>query len=366
MRKRALSLVMAAVMAASLTACSSKPAETTAAATTAAETTTAAAETTAAEETKAGETAAETTAAAAASNVDVSAWKDKQVTCIVPYDAGGGTDTVMRALADAAKGSFKNVTVENRAGAGGATGMLAGANAKADGTTVTMITVELATLEAMGTNAGLTYSQFKPLMMVNSACSAITVNANDDRFSTIEDLIEYSKENEINMGNSGNGAIWHLAAAGLAKETGAQFKHVAYDGAAGAITDLLGEHIDAVAVSYAEVANYVESGDLKVLAVMSDNRLDSIPDVPTCKEAGYDVVLGTWRGLGVPKDTPDEVVEQLYSIFTQAAESDAFVEFMNKSNNVIEIMDGPSFEARIAKDLETYTALVEDLGLKVK
>lgn len=368
MRKKALSLVMAAVMAASLTACGSKPAETTAAATTAAETTTAAAaDATTAAETKAEETKAEvTTAAAAASDVDVSAWKDKQVTCIVPYDAGGGTDTVMRALADAAKGSFKNITVENRAGAGGATGMLAGANAKADGTTITMITVELATLEAMGTNAGLTYSQFKPLMMVNSACSAITVNANDDRFNTIEDLIEYSKTTEINMGNSGNGAIWHLAAAGLAKETGAQFKHVGYDGAAGAITDLLGEHIDAVAVSYAEVANYVESGDLKVLAVMSDNRLDSIPDVPTCKEAGYDVVLGTWRGLGVPKDTPDEVVEQLYTIFTQAAESDAFVEFMNKSNNVIEIMDGASFETRIAKDLETYTALVEDLGLKVK
>lgn len=304
--------------------------------------------------------------APAEGGVDVSEWKNKQVTCIVPYDAGGGTDTVMRALADAAKGSVKNMTVENRAGAGGATGMLAGANSKADGTTVTMITVELATLEAMGTNAGLTYSQFKPIMMVNSACSAITVNAKDDRFNTIEDLIEYSKETEINMGNSGNGAIWHLAAAGLAKETGAKFKHVAYDGAAGAITDLLGGHIDAVAVSYAEVANYVESGDLKVLAVMNNDRLESIPDVPTCKEAGYDVVLGTWRGLGVPKDTPDEVVEQLYTIFSQAAESPAFVEFMKNSNNVIEILPGDEFEARIAKDLETYTALVSDLGLKMQ
>ena len=103
------------------------------------------------------------------------------VTCIVPYDAGGGTDVVMRALADAAKGSFKSISVENRSGAGGATGMLAGASAKADGTTVTMITVELTTLEAMGTNAGLTYSMFKPIMMVNSACSAITVKADDDR-----------------------------------------------------------------------------------------------------------------------------------------------------------------------------------------
>lgn len=359
MRKRALAFVMAAAMVASLTACGSGSTTET----TAAQTTAAAAETTAAGDTAA---AAETEAAGDASGVDVSAWKDQTVTCIVPYDAGGGTDTVMRALADAAKGSFKNISVENRSGGGGATGMLAGANAKADGTTVTMITVELATLEAMGTNAGLTYTQFKPIMMVNSACSAITVNAKDDRFNTIQDLIEYSKENEISMGNSGNGAIWHLAAAGLAKETGAKFKHVAYDGAAGAITDLLGEHIDAVAVSYAEVANYVESGDLKVLAVMSENRLDSIPDVPTCKEAGYDVVLGTWRGLGVPKDTPDEVVEQLYTIFSQAAESDAFVEFMNNSNNVIDIMDGKTFEERIAKDLETYTSLVTDLGLKIQ
>ena len=187
MRKRVVSLAMAAAMALSLTACgsSSSTAETTAATEAAKEETTAAAEGAATE--------------AAASDVDTSAWKDKTVTCIVPYDAGGGTDTVMRALADAAKGSFKNISVENRSGGGGATGMLAGANAKADGTTVTMITVELATLEAMGTNAGLTYSMFKPIMMVNSACAAITVNAKDDRFNTIEDFINYAKENEVSM-----------------------------------------------------------------------------------------------------------------------------------------------------------------------
>ena len=228
----------------------------------------------------------------------------------------------MRALADAAKGSFKNISVENRSGGGGATGMLAGANATADGTTVTMITVELATLEAMGTNAGLTYSMFKcDRVMVNSACSAITVNAKDDRFNTIEDFINYAKENEVSMGNSGNGAIWHLARRIRTERRGRGFKHVAYDGAAGAITDLLGEHIDAVAVSYAEVANYVESGDLKVLAVMNDKRLDAIPDVPTCKEAGYNVVLGTWRGLGVPAGTPDYVVKRFYKS-SDAAQSE--------------------------------------------
>jgi tripartite-type tricarboxylate transporter receptor subunit TctC len=271
----------------------------------------------------------------------------------------------MRGLADAAKDNFKAITVENRSGAGGATGMLYGANAKNDGSIITMITVELATLEAMGNNAGLTYSQFKPIMMVNSAASAITVKADDDRFNTLEDFIEYSKTNEVQVGNSGIGAIWHLAAAGLAKNAGTEFKHVGYDGANGAITDLLGGHIDAVAVSYAEVNSFVQSGDLKVLAVLANNRLEAIPGVPTAKECGYEAVLGTWRGLAVPASTPDEVVAELYKIFSEAAASDAFVEFMTNTNNVIDIMDGESFTALIASQLELYTALVDDLGLKI-
>ena len=287
------------------------------------------------------------------------------VTCVVPYDAGGGTDAVMRGLADAAKGSFKNITVENRSGAGGATGMLYGAQAKNDGSIVTMITVELATLEAMGNNAGLTYTQFKPIMMVNSAAAAITVKADDDRFNSLEDFIEYSKTNKVQVGNSGIGAIWHLAAAGLAKTAGTEFNPVGYDGANGAITDLLGGHIDAVAVSYAEVNSFVQSGDLKVLAVMANDRLEAIPDVPTCKECGYEAVLGTWRGLGVPASTPDEVVDELYRIFSEAADSDAFKEFMANTNNVIDIMDGESFNTMIGEQLELYTGLVEDLGLKI-
>ena len=299
---------------------------------------------------------------AGGSSVDFS---DMNVTCVVPYDAGGGTDAVMRGLADAAKGSFKNITVENRSGAGGATGMLYGANATPDGSIITMITVELATLEAMGNNAGLTYSMFKPIMMVNSAASAITVKADDERFNTLEDFIEYSKTNEVQVGNSGIGAIWHLAAAGLAKEAGTEFTHVGYDGANGAITDLLGGHIDAVAVSYAEVNSFVQSGDLKVLGVMANERLEAIPDVPTCKECGYDAVLGTWRGLGVPADTPDEIVDELYRIFSEAADSDAFKEFMANTNNVIDIMDGESFNAMIADQLALYTGLVDELGLKV-
>jgi tripartite-type tricarboxylate transporter receptor subunit TctC len=98
---------------------------------------------------------------------------------------------------------------------------------------------------------------------------------------------------------------------------------------------------------------------------MSNDRLDAIPDVPTCKELGYDAVLGTWRGLAVPASTPDEVVDALYDIFNTAANSDEFKEFMANSNNVIEIMDGDSFNTMIGEQLDLYTGLVEDLGLKV-
>ena len=168
------------------------------------------------------------------------------------------------------------------------------------------------------------------------------------------------------MGNSGNGAIWHLAAAGLAKETGAQFKHVAYDGAAGAITDLLGEHIDAVAVSYAEVANYVESGDLKVLAVMNDKRLDSIPDVPTCQEAGYNVVLGTWRGLGVPKDTPDEICEAINEALCKASEVQSFIDGNNSMATYIAAVNYEDTKKALDDEWAFQDDLVSSMGLKVR
>ena len=84
------------------------------------------------------------------------------------------------------------------------------------------------------------------------------------------------------------------------------------------------------------------------------------------RQCGYDAVLGTWRGLGVPADTPDEVVDALYKAFSDAANSAEFKEFMDNSNNVIDIMDGKTFEERIKKDLEVYTGLVENLGLKVQ
>lgn len=296
--------------------------------------------------------------------VSADSYPSGPVSLIVPYAAGGGTDLVCRALADAAKASFpKNITVENRTGGGGAVGMSYGANAKADGSVITMITVELVTLPHTGTGAGLYYDQFKPIMMVNSAYSAITVKA-DAPWKTLNEFIEASKTKTMKIGNSGVGAIWHLAAAGLAKTAGVTFNHIPFDGAAPATTSLLGGHIDAITVSYAEVAAQVAAGNLRVLAVLAPERIAATPNIPTAKELGYDVAIGTWRGLGVPKDTPQPIVDKIYSIFNKAAASDSFVAFMKSTNNIIDVMDGPSYGKKLVVDNDMFKALINELGLK--
>lgn len=286
------------------------------------------------------------------------------VSLVVPYAAGGGTDLVARALVDSAKASFpKNITVENRIGGGGAVGMSYGANAKADGSVITMVTVELVTLPHTGTGAGLYYDQYKPIIMVNSAYSAITVQA-DSPWNSLNDFIEASKKKTMKVGNSGVGAIWHLAAAGLGKAAGVSFNHIPFDGAAPAITSLLGGHIDAVTVSYAEVASQVAAGNLKVLAVLAPERISATPNIPTAKELGYDVAIGTWRGLGVPKNTPQPIVDKLYNIFSEAAKSNSFVNFMESTDNIIDILDSDAYGKKLVADNDMFKALIDELGLK--
>ncbi len=299
-----------------------------------------------------------------AAEASADTYPDKPVSVIVPYAAGGGTDLIARALVDAAKGSFpRNITVENRTGGGGAVGMSYGANAKADGSVITMITVELVTLPHTGTGAGLYYDQFKPIMMLNSAYSAVTVQANSP-YNTLDDLIAAAKTKSLRVGNSGVGAIWHLAAAGLGKAAGVEFNHIPFDGAAPAITSLLGGHIDAITVSYAEVDSQVRAGNLKVLAVLSPERIPSTPNIPTAIEQGYDVSIGTWRGFGVPKDTPQPIVDKIYNIFSEAAASSQFVNYMNTTNNDIDILDAKSYGEKLAVDNAMFKALIEELGLR--
>jgi tripartite-type tricarboxylate transporter receptor subunit TctC len=292
------------------------------------------------------------------------AFPERSITIIVPWGAGGGTDAVARVLANEAE-EFTDVSinVENRTGGGGAVGHGQGARANPDGYTVTLTTVELV-IQPHIEDVNYSYQDFRPIMQVNLDPAAVTVRADAD-WDNVNELITEAKERpgELLASGTATGGIWHLGKLALEAETGAEITWIPSQGMAPAVTDLMGGHVDLVTGSPGEVASQVEAGELKMLAVMADERVAGFPDVPTLKEEGIDVAIGTWRGLQVPAETPDDVVETLHDIFYQAFESEGFKTRMNDLGLGI-IYRGPEEYAEfIEENYETFGELVEQFDL---
>lgn len=292
----------------------------------------------------------------------------KPISLIVPYAAGGGTDAVARGIAKSVEPLLKQpVNVVNKVGANGATGMTDGFNAAPDGYTVTMITVELVMNPAMGA-VKWNPNDFKALLLLNSDVSAVTVRA-DSPYKTFEEFIAAAKANpgKIKVGANAPGAIWHLAALNLQEKAGVKFNLMPYPGgAAPAITDLLGGHIDAVTVSAAEVSQHVKAGKLKFLAIMGKDRVKAFSDIPTAKEKGVDVNIMTWRGLGVPNKTPDAVAKTLHDAFKKATEDPKYIEFMDKGNFGISYMSSADYQKFIAEQAILFKDLLTKAGMVKK
>jgi len=170
---------------------------------------------------------------------------------------------------------------------------------------------------------------------------------------------------EMKVGNSGNGSIWHLAAAALEDKTGVKFNHVPYQGAAPGVVALLGGHIDAVAVSPGEVAVHVQAGKLKMLTVMADQRLKAFDKVPTLKERKIDLSIGTWRGLAVHKATPAEISTVLRTTARKGAEEPLLREQLDKLNLGFAYLDAEAFGQAMQRDHDYFKQLVQKLGIKV-
>lgn len=287
------------------------------------------------------------------------------ITIICPWAAGGGTDTVSRFWAGALEQELgQRVVVSNKTGGSGATGHTAGARARPDGNTITMITFELSTMREMGINAP-TRADFKPVIQVNADAAAIVVR-DDAPWKSLQQLLAHVKAHpgELVMTGTATGGAWDLARAGLLQAAGLPVDAVVWkpnQGAAPSLTDLMGGHVGAVCCSVPEVKQ-TSAENLRVLAVMSQERLQQFPDIPTAREQGVDWVAVGWRGLAVPKDTPDEVVERLYKACRKIADSDEYREFMNKPGYTIEIRDPKQFAAFLEQQDALWKPVVEAAG----
>ena len=290
-------------------------------------------------------------------------WPSQPIELIVPWSAGGGTDRLARAIAPLLEEELGvSVPVINRPGGTGVVGHTAIAQAEPDGYTMGFITPQLLTGPILGMTE-LSYHDLQPVAMINADPGAVTVSA-EAPWETLGEFLDYAKANpgKVRVGNSGPGGTWHIVAVSLEREAGLDLIHTPYDGAAPAITDMLGGHIEAVTVSAVEVGPQVEGGLAKMLAVTSTERLDAFPDVPTAAEAGLALDLGTWRGLAVPSGTPDEIVQRLQDALQAVVENEEFRAFMNEEGFGLRFLGAEEFVDFLEVQEGTYEAFFEEEG----
>ena len=296
----------------------------------------------------------------------VESYPTRTVSIICPWAPGGGTDQIARFWANALEREFgRPFVVVNRTGGSGAVGHTAGATARPDGYTLTMITFELSTMHRMGISP-LTYEDFSCILQINGDAAAILVRA-DSPWESLGDLLDHIRQNPgaVKMSGTATGAAWDLARAGLQQAAGIPVESVVWvptKGAAPSVVELLGGHIDAVCCSVPEAAAQIEAGQLRVLAVMSEQRLESFPDVPTAKEQGVDWVAVGWRGLAAPKNTPVELIDRLVATCRKIADSDEYREFMEKTGYAIEVRLKDEFREFLAEQDALWKQVVEAAG----
>jgi tripartite-type tricarboxylate transporter receptor subunit TctC len=290
---------------------------------------------------------------------------NRAIEIVVPFAAGGGTDAMARAMGDASRTHLAQpIVVLNKPGAAGGIGLTEVANAKPDGYKLALVTADMVIIPHLGLTK-TTYEKFTPIIQLNADPSAITVAA-DSPYNTIEAFLDAAraKPESMQVGNAGIGSIWHLAAAALEDKTGAKFNHIPFNGGNPAVLALLGGHIDAVAVSPAEVMQYVKAGKLKPLAVMADARVAGFENVPTLKERNIDLSIGTWRGIAAPKGTPQPVLDTLSAAFRQAAAENSLKRFMAEQNLGYAVADQQTFTALMERDNATFKNLIEKFGMR--
>ncbi len=255
------------------------------------------------------------------------------VKVIIPKGAGGGTDTSARGMLQFLGKKIEGVSFVpvNKPDGGGVTGMVETAHAKPDGYTLGMVTVELAMFPHQG-KSPVTFADYAPIAAPIAAPAALIVPA-DAPYSTLDEFAAYCEANpgKVQVGNSGMGAIWHIAAMKFEEEFGVKVKHVPYpNGTADIVAALLGGHIDATFADPSGIKGQYEAGQVKIIASMAGQRSNIFPDVPTFKELGHDLTIRAWAALVAPKDTPADVLKILRDAATECYNDPAYIDYFVK------------------------------------
>jgi tripartite-type tricarboxylate transporter receptor subunit TctC len=295
-------------------------------------------------------------------------WPARPITMIVPFPPGGLADIVARPVAEAmGRDLGQTVVIENKAGAGGGIGMGLAARAASDGYTVLLSLSSLTVLpEAdalLGRAPMYALNALRPIARFTADPTVLAVRA-EAPWKTVKDFVDDAKKRPgaINYGSSGNYGTMHVPMEILAQNAGIKLTHVPFTGAGPAVVALLGGQIDAVSSGPATVLQHVKAGKLRVLAHWGASRLETLPDVPPLKEAGYDAEYAQWSGLFVPAATPDPIVQRLRAAARAAAQDARVKEVILGAGSPILYQDTPDFERYVAADARRMAEVVKRIG----
>ena len=250
------------------------------------------------------------------------AYPTKPITMIVPFAAGGPTDTVARTVAALMSKSLgQTVVVENVGGAGGNIGNEKVAKAAPDGYTVLLMHIGISTSASLYRN--LRYNavtDLEPIGLVTTV--PMTMIANKDfPPNNMKEMIAYVKANKdkVSYANAGIGAASHLCGMLFMSAIQTDLLTVPYKGTAPAMTDLLGGQVNLMCDQTTNTTSQIKGGKVKVYGVTSKARVASLPDVPTMDEAGFkDFEVGIWHGMWAPKATPKAIIDKLNATLNEA------------------------------------------------
>ncbi len=258
------------------------------------------------------------------------AWPSREINIVVPFAAGGSTDTTARMVAAHLSATLKQaVVVENKAGAGGDLGADYVAKSAPDGYTFLFGTTgPLAISQFMGSaNTFDPQKAFTPVIAISRAPNAVMVNTKLG-VTDLKGLLELAKTkpNGLSFASPGAMTTGHFAGEWLKKQTGANLTHVPYRGSGPAVTDLLGGVIEMAVDSPVSYSPHVQSGNFRILAVTTKDRFSVLPDVPAISESGLDMNVSVWFALVGPAGVPKPIVDRLNSeinVFLQIPETRA-------------------------------------------
>lgn len=305
----------------------------------------------------------ETQASEAQKNADL-AFPEKDIKIIVPFAAGGGTDNMARIFAAAAGKDYFNgrqLVIENMGGGGAVIGQTYVAKeAPADGYTV-MVYTSSAINNTFLKDISYSYTDFKPLVGCNPDAELIAV-PKDSKFNSLSELFEYAKDNVVTVSTPGHSSGHHIRALNIAKQMGLKFEYIHNDSAAMQLSQLMGGHCDVAFLTVSEGSGTILDGQAKGLGVMAEDRIESIPDVPTFAEQGYDGwVDGADRGFACSKDVPDDVYQYLCDEFLKIAQSDEFTEKMKQADMIPAAKSAEEYQKYIDNTAKTLEVLAPEL-----